>query len=136
VPSLTRRVTFTATHRYWRSDWSADRNQQLFGSAAIAHAHDYACDVTVSGPIDADTGMIVDLGALDQILDREVRARFHGVDINARIPAFGDRRLIPTCENLARFIFEHVSAALVGAAMLSSVIVREDETLSAEFTRS
>ncbi|MGH7635735.1 MAG: 6-pyruvoyl trahydropterin synthase family protein, partial [Gemmatimonadaceae bacterium] len=127
---------FTATHRYWRSDWSADRNQQLFGSAAIAHSHDYACDVTVSGPIDADTGMIVDLGALDRILDREVRTRFHGVDINAQIPAFADRKLIPTCENLARFIFERVSAALVGAGTLSSVIVREDETLSAEFTGS
>ncbi|MGH7622349.1 MAG: 6-pyruvoyl trahydropterin synthase family protein [Gemmatimonadaceae bacterium] len=136
MPSLTRRVTFTATHRYWRSDWSADRNQQLFGSAAIAHSHDYACDVTVSGPIDADTGMIVDLGALDRILDREVRTRFHGVDINAQIPAFADRKLIPTCENLARFIFERVSAALVGAGTLSSVIVREDETLSAEFTGS
>ena len=62
MPSLTRRVTFTATHRYWRSDWSAERNATLFGAAAIAHAHDYLCDVTVSGPIDADTGMIVDLG--------------------------------------------------------------------------
>jgi len=136
VPSLTRRVSFTATHRYWRSDWSADRNQQLFGSAALAHSHDYACDVTVSGPIDADTGMIVDLGLLDQILDREVRARFHGADINAQIPSFADGKLIPTCENLARFIFEHVDAKLSTAATLASVVVREDATLSAEFTGS
>lgn len=133
MPSLTRRVSFTATHRYWRSDWSADRNEKLFGSATIAHSHDYACDVTVSGPIDAETGMIADLGMLDAILDREVRARFHGRDINARIPEFADRKLIPTCENLARFVFERVAAVLAGAATLSSVVVREDDTLSAEF---
>lgn len=136
MPSLTRRVSFTATHRYWRSDWSADRNQQLFGAAALAHSHDYACDVTVSGPIDADTGMIVDLGMLDRILDREVRSRFHGTDINAQIPSFADGKLIPTCENLARFVFEHVDAALPGAAALSRVVMREDETLSAEFPGS
>ena len=133
MPSLTRRVTFTATHRYWRSDWSAERNATLFGAAAIAHAHDYLCDVTVSGPIDADTGMIVDLGLLDRILAREVHDRFHGKDINAHIAAFADRKLIPTCENLARFVFEHVEAALDTAVALTSVVMREDETLSAEF---
>jgi 6-pyruvoyltetrahydropterin/6-carboxytetrahydropterin synthase len=136
VPSLTRRVSFTATHRYWRSDWSADRNQQLFGSASLAHSHDYSCDVTVSGPIDSDTGMIIDLAQLDTLLDREVRARFHGTDINAQIPSFADGKLIPTCENLARFVFEHVDASLSGSATLASVVVREDETLSADYTGS
>lgn len=136
MPSLTRRVSFTATHRYWRSDWSADRNAKLFGSAAVAHSHDYACDVTVSGPIDGDTGMIIDLGLLDAVLDREVRAILHGADINEQLPEFADRKLIPTCENLARFVFEKVGAALAGAATLSSVVVREDETISAEFPGS
>jgi 6-pyruvoyltetrahydropterin/6-carboxytetrahydropterin synthase len=136
VASLTRRVSFTATHRYWRSDWSAERNDKTFGAAAVAHSHDYSCDATVSGPIDSETGMIVDLGLLDRILDREVRVRFHGADMNADLPAFADRKLIPTCENLARFIFEHVDAALAGAATLSRVVVREDETISAEFPGS
>jgi 6-pyruvoyltetrahydropterin/6-carboxytetrahydropterin synthase len=133
VPSLTRRVTFTATHRYGRSDWSPERNATHFGAAAIAHAHDYLCDVTVSGPIDADTGMIVDLGLLDRVLAREVHDRFHGKNINADVPAFADRQLIPTCENLARFVFERVEVALGGAVSLASVVMREDETLSAEF---
>lgn len=133
MPSLTRRVSFTATHRYWRSDWSAAQNEKAFGSATAAHPHDYVCDVTVSGPIDDETGMIVDLGLLDRILEGEVRARFHGADINAQLPEFADRKLIPTCENLARFVFERLAAALAGVATLSSVIVREDATLSAEF---
>jgi 6-pyruvoyltetrahydropterin/6-carboxytetrahydropterin synthase len=134
VFSLTRRVSFTATHRYWRSDWSDAQNRQRFGAATTPHAHDYACDVTVSGPLDEDAGMVVDLGLLDRILDREVRARFHGADISAQLPEFADGKLIPTGENLARFIFERVSASLTGTAKLTSVIVREDETISAEYT--
>ena len=134
MPSLTRRVSFTATHRYWRSDWSALRNEQRFGAASTPHAHDYACDATVSGPIDAETGMIIDLGMLDRTLDREVRARFHGTSITVDVPEFADGKLIPTCENLARFIFEKISTSLSGSAKLTSVIVREDATISAEYT--
>ncbi|MBK5187876.1 MAG: 6-carboxytetrahydropterin synthase [Gemmatimonadaceae bacterium] len=127
-------MSFTATHRYWRSDWSAVRNEQRFGAATAAHAHDYACDVTVRGPIDDETGMIVDLGILDRVLDAEVRARFHGANITVQLPEFADGKLIPTCENLARFIYGRVTASLTGSAQLASVIVREDETISAEFT--
>lgn len=131
---LTRRVSFTATHRYWRSDWSGVRNEQRFGAATVAHSHDYACDVTVGGPLDEETGMVVDLGLLDKILDREVRSRFHDADITAQLPEFADGKFIPTGENLARFIFDRVSAALSGTARLTRVIVREDETISSEYT--
>jgi 6-pyruvoyltetrahydropterin/6-carboxytetrahydropterin synthase len=134
MPSLTRRVSFTATHRYWRSDWSELRNNQRFGAATTAHAHDYACDVTVSGPIDDETGMIVDLGMLDRALDREVRTRFHGLSITTQVPEFADGKLIPTCENLARFIYGRVAPAITGSARLTSVIVREDETISSEYS--
>jgi 6-pyruvoyltetrahydropterin/6-carboxytetrahydropterin synthase len=78
--------------------------------------------------------MLVDLGMLDETLDREVRARFHGKSISLQVPEFADGKLIPTCENLARFIFERLSPSLTGSARLASVIVREDETISAEFT--
>ncbi|MEO7040057.1 MAG: 6-carboxytetrahydropterin synthase [Gemmatimonadaceae bacterium] len=132
--SLTRRVSFTATHRYWRSDWSGPRNEQRFGAATTPHTHDYACDVTVSGPLDAETGMVVDLGALDKLLDREVRSRFHGTDISAQVPEFADGKLVPTGENLARFIFERVAAEMTGTAGVTSVIVREDATISSEYT--
>jgi 6-pyruvoyltetrahydropterin/6-carboxytetrahydropterin synthase len=134
VASLTRRVSFTATHRYWRSDWSEAHNERLFGGAIVSHAHDYACDVSVRGPIDDETGMLIDLGMLDSTLDREVRARFHGKSISVDVPEFADGRLIPTCENLARFIFERLAGSFAGPAKLASVIVREDETISAEYT--
>ena len=134
MPSLTRRVSFTAIHRYWRPDWSDAQNEQRFGAATVPHAHDYACDVTVTGPIDEETGMLVDLGVLDETLEREVRSRFHDKSINGQVPEFGPGKLVPTCETLARYIFERLAPSFTGPARLTSVVVREDETLSSEFT--
>ena len=55
-------------------------------------------------------------------------------DITRQLPEFADGKLIPTGENLARFIFDRVSASLTGSAKVASVIVREDETISSEYT--
>ena len=132
---LTRRVTFAAAHRYRIPSWSDERNAEVFGLCARPsfHGHSYVCDVTVSGAIDAATGFLVDLGLLDRVLDEEVRQRFDHRNINLDVPEFADGQLVPTGENLARFIFERVSAALGGAARVTSVTVAEDSTLSATY---
>lgn len=134
--SLTRRVTFAAAHRYRIAAWSDERNERTFGLCARPnfHGHSYVCDVTVSGPLDETTGMVVDLGVLDQILAREVRERFDHRNINVDVPEFGDEGMVPTGENLARFIFERVQSALASTgqqAAVTSVTVGEDTTLSA-----
>lgn len=131
--SLTRRVTFGAAHRYRRPDWDEARNVEVFGLCARPnyHGHTYVCDVTVEGPIDPVTGMIVDLGRLDDVLRREVSDRFDHRNINLDIPEFADGGLIPTGENVARFIFERVQAALGGAPRVAEVRVAEDDALSA-----
>lgn len=130
---LTRRVTFEAAHRYWRADWSVDENKRVFGSWATPefHGHEYACDVSVTGDVDRVTGMLVDLGWLDRILQTEVRDRFDHREINVDVPEFSDGQLTPTCENLARFIAECVQQALGRGARVTEVRVAEDETISA-----
>ncbi|MDQ6827294.1 MAG: 6-carboxytetrahydropterin synthase [Gemmatimonadota bacterium] len=132
IASLTRRVTFAAAHRYWRSDWTDDRNRQLFGASTRLHGHNYACEVTVGGEIDPETGMVTDLGRLDAVLAAEVRERFDHKNINADVAEFGDGALVPTGENLARFIFERVQHALSNVRVMR-VVVREDEGLAAEY---
>lgn len=132
---LTRRVAFAAAHRYRRADWSAERNEEVFGLCAREsyHGHSYVCDVTVGGPIDPNTGMLVDLGLLDRVLAVEVRERFDHRNINLDVPEFADGRLIPTGEELARFIFDRVQAGLGTAARVVRVTVAEDATLSASY---
>jgi 6-pyruvoyltetrahydropterin/6-carboxytetrahydropterin synthase len=93
------------------------------------------CDVTVAGPIDETTGFVVDLGVLDSILTKQVRERFDHRNINLDVPEFGDGKLVPTGENLARFIFERVDRELPKPAKVMRVTVGEDDSLSATYSR-
>lgn len=132
---LTRRVTFAAAHRYRLPQWSDERNAQVFGACANPHfhGHGYTCDVTVRGPVDETTGMLIDLGVLDRALRDEVHARFDHRNINLDVPEFADGAMVPTGENLARFIFERVQRAIGDSATVTAVVVAEDESLRAEY---
>jgi len=131
---LTRRVRFSATHRYHRPDWDEARNRATFGACAAPepHGHDYTCTVSVGGPVDPQTGMVLDLGVLDRVLHECVVARYHGTSLNDA-PEFQPGRRIPTCEEVAGVIATQVQAALSAAgatATVREVTVAEDETLS------
>jgi 6-pyruvoyltetrahydropterin/6-carboxytetrahydropterin synthase len=134
--TLTRRVLFSAAHRYRRPDWSDAENIDVFGACANVnfHGHSYTCDVTVAGPVDDETGFIVDLGFLDRVLQREVRDRFDHKNINMDVAEFADGKLIPTGENLARFICDRVQVALSHTtARVVKVHLAEDATLSSGY---
>lgn len=132
---LTRRVGFAAAHRYRVAGWSDEQNAATFGLCARPsyHGHSYVCDVTVTGDVDPVTGFVADLGVLDAVLAREVRERFDHSNINVDVPEFGEGGLVPTGENLARYICERVQAGLPSAVRVTRVIVAEDATLSATY---
>ena len=134
--ALTRRVAFAAAHRYRRPEWSDEQNEAVFGACARPHyhGHSYTCDVTVEGSIDPTTGFAVDLARLDLILTEEVTNRFDHRNINVEVPEFADGLLVPTGENLARFIFDKVAARLPEGNRVRSVTVAEDATLSSTYT--
>ena len=134
--SLTRRVSFAAAHRYRIAAWSDERNEATFGLCARPnfHGHSYVCDVSVSGPVQRETGMLMDLALLDTVLLEEVRARFDHRNINLDVPEFNESDgLVPTGEELARFIAERVQARLPVPVRVSRVVVAEDATLSATY---
>ena len=135
--SLTRRVSFSAAHRYSRPEWSDEKNATTFGACAWPnfHGHSYVCDVSVSGPIDDKTGFLVDLGVLDRILKEQVTDRFDHRNINLDVPEFADGKLVPTGENLARYIFERVDEELRKPTKVVRVTVGEDDRLSATYSR-
>jgi 6-pyruvoyltetrahydropterin/6-carboxytetrahydropterin synthase len=131
--SLTRRVQFAAAHRYRRAEWNEARNEAAFGKCARLefHGHTYTVDITVSGAVDATTGMIVDLRLLDAAIAAEVTARFDHRTINLDVAEFREPDgLIPTGENLALVIAERVQHALGPSPRVTRVVVAEDPTLS------
>jgi 6-pyruvoyltetrahydropterin/6-carboxytetrahydropterin synthase len=134
--SLTRRIYFSSAHRYRRVDWTDAENEAVFGACARVnyHGHSYTCDITVAGPVDEETGFVVDLGYFDEVLQREVRARFDHRNINLDVPEFADGKLIPSGENVARFIAHTVQTALAHtSARVTRVVLAEDATLSSTY---
>ena len=134
--SLSRVVGFRALHRFYRPDWSEDRNRDTFGplSDAPGHAHDYQCVVTVTGPLEPFQGMVMDLVALDRILQEEVVERFDGRHLNLDVPEFGYGRMLPTCEAIAAHVYVRVATRLPSGVALERVRIAEDPTLYGDCT--
>jgi 6-pyruvoyltetrahydropterin/6-carboxytetrahydropterin synthase len=128
----TRRFTFSAGHRYHVAQWSADENARAFGRLTVPHGHNYTLDVTVRGPIEPRTGMVIDLGELKEIVNAAVIERFDHADLNADA-LFRDR--IPTTENIALVVWELLVSKL-GPDRLARVRVWEDPTLFVDYDGS
>ena len=124
-----RRFTFAAAHRYWVDAWPADENGRFFGRLTVPHGHNYALEVTVRGPIDPDTGMVINLTELKTIVNDAVVERFDHADLNAD-PLFRGR--VPTTENIAIVVWGLLVDKL-GAERLWQVRVWEDETLFVDY---
>jgi 6-pyruvoyltetrahydropterin/6-carboxytetrahydropterin synthase len=129
VAYSTRRFTFAAGHRYWVERWPAAENQRIFGSLTVPHGHNYTVDITVRGPIDETTGMVIDLSELKRIVNDAVVDRFDHADLNAD-PLFRDR--VPTTENIAVVVWGLLAPKL-GVDRLWQVRVWEDPTLYVDY---
>ncbi|OLC15874.1 MAG: hypothetical protein AUH29_06690 [Candidatus Rokubacteria bacterium 13_1_40CM_69_27] len=125
----TRRFTFSAGHRYWVEGWSDAENERVFGRLTVPHGHNYAVEVTIRGPIDEHTGMVIDLSELKRVVGETVVERFDHADLNADT-LFRGR--IPTTENLAVAIWELLAPKL-GPDRLWRVRVWEDPTLYVDY---
>lgn len=136
--TLTRRVTFSAAHRYRRPEWDDARNAEVFGKCAWPnwHGHTYVCDVTVGGEIDPVTGFCADLGALDEVLRTRVVEVLDHRNLVLDVPEFAEGRLIPSTENIAAWVARVVQQGLGArsAAQVQRVRVAEEPGLWAEVT--
>lgn len=102
--TISRKFEFSASHRYWRSDWSEEQNNKVFGlcTSPHGHGHNYELHVTITGDIDPDTGMIVNLTVLKaRVL--AILKQFDHKYLNLDTPYFKDK--IPTTENIALVLF-------------------------------
>ena len=126
---LTRRYWFSASHRLHSDQMSADENRATYGKCnnPYGHGHNYALEVTVSGAVDASTGMVCNLADLDGFMEREILARYDHVNLNT-LPEFRDR--VPTTENLCVEIYEILQRGFHQAHLEK---VRMEETMMNAF---
>lgn len=108
---LTKRVSFSASHRYWNKNWSDEKNNEVFGKCTSphGHGHNYVLETTVQGEIDPETGMIINLYDLKPII-LDALEDFDHKFLNEDNPAFND--LIPTTENIAKVLWDVISERL------------------------
>lgn len=125
--ALTRVIDFAAAHRLHAPGLSDEENRRIFGKCdnPNGHGHNYGVEVTVVGEPNPVTGMIVDLAALDDVLEREIMARFDHKHLNQDTPDFAD--VNPTSENLTRAIWDHLEKNIPAPARLFRVVVKETD---------
>ena len=131
---LTRVIHFSSAHRYYRPDWSQERNRETFGACANphGHGHNYTLEVMVSGAPDAETGFCVDLTDLDRVLHEQVITALDHQHINHAIEEFGEGKLVPTTENLVMWIWQRLEPAITDARLVR-LRLREDRDLFVDY---
>jgi 6-pyruvoyltetrahydropterin/6-carboxytetrahydropterin synthase len=114
---LTRKAEFSAAHYYHNPEFSAEENQRIFGKCSNlnGHGHNYTLEVTVKGEVDAQSGFVVDLKELKDVMHREVIDAMDHRFLNKEIAEFRDR--IPTTENIAISIWNRLQPKLRVAQM-------------------
>ena len=100
-----RRETFNAAHRLFRSDWNNEKNETVFGKCSNPnfHGHNYVLETWIDGEIDPETGYVIDLKILKELVRKEVTDKFDHANLNLDCKEF--ENLNPTSENIAFVIW-------------------------------
>lgn len=126
---ITRRATFAAAHVLCRPEWDEQRNRAVFGPCAHDHGHNYVVEVTVTGAVDPDTGMVANLKNIDRVIKRELIEEVDHRHLNRDVTFLSG--LIPTAENLALAAWQRLEPHLKPARLVR-LRITESENNSAE----
>lgn len=126
-----RRYMLSASHRLHAETLTAEQNQATYGKCnnPHGHGHNYVIEVLVAGPVDPETGMVINLVDLDEVVRTRVIDRFDHTNLNQDL-LFAN--LVPTTENLCKTVYELLSNA-IPAMKLEYVRVEETENNFFEF---
>ena len=120
--TVSRKAHFNAAHRLYRADWSVEKNQTIFGKCNNAnyHGHNYELIVSITGTIDPETGYVMDLKELSDLIEREVEQPFDHKNLNLDVPEFKD--LNPTAENIVVVIWDKLRSKIAEKHELEVVL--------------
>jgi len=110
--TVSRKAHFNAAHRLYRKDWSFEKNDEIFGKCNNPnfHGHNYELIVHVTGEIDKETGYVMDMKVLKDIIKSEVEDAFDHKNLNLEVPEF--KELNPTAENIVVVIYNKIKPKL------------------------
>jgi 6-pyruvoyltetrahydropterin/6-carboxytetrahydropterin synthase len=116
---VTRKAQFCAAHRLYNPDWSDEKNNAVFGKCnnPNGHGHNYEIEVTVGGALPRETGMVIDLKKLAEIIEREVIERVDHKHMNVDVDFM--RGCIPTAENMAMAFWKILDPKITEGKLVS-----------------
>ena len=106
-PILTKKYHFCASHKYGNAHWSVDKNLEVFGKDYNNHGHNYILEVSVTGPVNSDTGWLVDLGVLNKIVKTNVVNILDPAQIEEDIAWFKGKQ--PSSEVIVVWIWDQIA---------------------------
>jgi len=103
---VSRKAHFNAAHRLYNPDWSFEKNDAIFGlcNNPNFHGHNYELIVSITGKIDPETGFVIDVKILKDLIKSEIENAFDHKNLNVEVPEF--KKLNPTAENIAVVIYD------------------------------
>jgi 6-pyruvoyltetrahydropterin/6-carboxytetrahydropterin synthase len=130
---VTRKLTFSASHRLFNPTWSDEKNEEVFDKCnnPNGHGHNYVLEVTVGGNPDPDTGYVIDLKILKQIIKQTIEKEVDHKHLNYDVPMF--RGIIPTVENMAVVFWRALEDNLKNGQRLHKIKLWETENNSVEY---
>lgn len=116
--TVSRKAHFNAAHRLYRKEWSMEKNNQVFGKCNNPnfHGHNYELIVSITGQVDPETGYVIDMKILADLIKVHIEDAFDHKNLNLDVPEFKD--LIPTAEHIAVVIYDKLRTHLPEAMAL------------------
>lgn len=110
--AVIRRAQFNAAHRLHNPNWSEEKNQEIFGlcNRPSYHGHNYILEVKVIGDVDKESGYLLDLKILKDLIQSEIEEPFDHKNLNLDTEEF--KNLNPTAENIAKVIYDKLRLKL------------------------
>ena len=110
--TVSRKAHFNAAHRLHRNDWTEAQNNDVFGKCnnPSFHGHNYELIAHVTGEIDTETGYVIDMKILKDIIKEEIEDAFDHKNLNVDVPEF--KKLNPTAENIVVVIYNKIKSKL------------------------
>lgn len=120
--TVSRKAHFNAAHRLFRADWSMEKNDRVFGkcNSPNFHGHNYELIISVTGEVDPETGFVIDLKDLAEIILQEVEIPFDHKNLNLDVPEFAE--LNPTAENIVVVIWNKIKERIDPGFSLEAIL--------------
>ena len=131
MPYITKQFKFCAAHKYWNPSWDESKNYDVFGDDIKVHGHNYILDITLTGPIQEDSGFIFCIQKLKKSVNDNVLNKVDHSLIQEDIEWFKGKQ--PSTENLVLFIWNAINLHIKKPAKLYKIKLRETPTIFTEY---